>query len=89
MGLQQAVTIGGTRQTRDGIERALDVHAAGRRISFWTRAMPPHQHGHRIGLNGRDVLVTRSLRESALAVLVLASAAQVRCHPETETGAGQ
>ena len=86
MGPQQAVTVDGTRQTRDGIERALDVHARGHRIESWTRAMPPHQHGHRIGLNGGTVLVTRSLRESALAALLLASAAQAAGRPRTDAG---
>jgi len=82
--LQQTVTIDGGRQTRDGIERALDVHTGGCRIRFWTRAMPPHQDGHRIGLAGGSVLVTRSLRETALIALVLASAAQAASRQETD-----
>jgi len=81
--LQQTVTIGDARQTRDGIERALDVHTRGRRIRFWTRAIPPHQDGHRIGLDDGTVLVARSLRETALITLVLASAAQAASRPET------
>lgn len=88
MGLQQNVTAGGRRQSRDGIERALDVHVRGGRIRFWTRAMRPHQDGHRIGLNDGTVLAARSLRETALAVLVLASAAQAS-GPQTETGVGR
>jgi len=89
MALQQAVTVDGVRQSRDGIERALDVHVRGGRIEFWTRAMRPHQDGHRIGLNDGTVLVARSLRETALAVLVLASAARAAGQPGTETGAGR
>lgn len=77
MTLQQNVTIEGAgRQSRAGIERALTLHAGQRRIRFWTPALLPHQDGHRIGLTGGTVLVTRSLRESALAALVLAGAAQ-------------
>jgi hypothetical protein len=72
--MQMTTTIDGRRQNREGIERALTYHARHKRVEWWTRAMRPHESGHRIGLAGGSTLVTRSLRESAIVALVLASA---------------
>jgi len=72
--MQMHTTISGQRQSREGIERALTHHQQGRRVTWWTRAMRPHESGHRIGLAGGGTLVTHSLRETGIAALVLASA---------------
>jgi hypothetical protein len=77
MKLQQRVDVmyvGRTGQhTRDGIERAMTMHAGEGRILAWARD-PDGGNGHVITLSTGDPLRTRTLRETAIAVLMLASA---------------
>jgi hypothetical protein len=74
--MQMTTSLTGHRISRDAIEKALTHHAKNNRISFWTRAMRPHESGHRIQLNQSDAtLITHSLRESAIVTLALRSAA--------------
>jgi hypothetical protein len=72
--MQMHTTISGNRVSRENIEEALDRHARHGRIGPWTRAMRPHESGHRINLIGGVPLVTHSLRESAIVALALVSA---------------
>jgi hypothetical protein len=72
--MQQHVTISKRRESREGIERALTHHAEHGRIGVWSRGA--HDSGHTICLIGGRWLETRSLRETALVVLALASAEQ-------------
>jgi len=59
--------------TRASVERALEVHQRQRRIIRWVRD-PDHGEGHVITLNLGETVTTRSLRETRLVVLGLASA---------------
>lgn len=61
---------------RDAIERALKLHHEAGRIGQWMRNAS--NHGHTIMLNDFAPVVTRTLRESHLVVLGLASAAKAR-----------
>jgi hypothetical protein len=66
------------RLQREGIERALTGHANSNRIIRWTREQhATHEgDGHLIILTNGHCLATRNLRETAIAVQLLASAAQ-------------
>jgi len=72
--MQMTTRISGNRVSREHIEKALTRHAEHGRIGPWTRAMRPHESGHRINLIGGVPLTTHSLRESAIVALALVSA---------------
>lgn len=63
--------------TRETVERALDVHQSAGRIGIWAR----QNDGHRISLSTGEVIHTNTLRESAIFVHGVGSAAQARPQP--------